>query len=173
MAALAAPLAPLPRRAAAVAGARVPAASVAAGASWMALVAATTVGLATVQRVRAEVSGDPSAFPASSSEEYRLIVQSYSAGSLVDGVPLAHARPLASAQRSVTADELSRGVAVDVVGVGEHSDDPAVIVAWLERGAANLEFDGRRARPSLGAPIGIAKAAGEEQAHVVLMRKAG
>lgn len=139
-----------------------------AGASWMALVAATTVGLATVQRVRAEVSADAMAFPTELSDEYRLIVQSYSPGSLVDGVPLAHARPLASMQRSVTAEELSRGVAVDVVGVGERADD-SVIVAWLERGAANLEFDGRRARPARGAPIGVAKTAGDTHpAHVVL-----
>jgi len=139
----------------------------------MALVAATTVGLASVQRVRAEVSVSAGAFPAEVSEEYRLIVQSYSAGSLVDGVPVAHARPTASTQRSVTAEELSRGIAVDVVGVGERADDSAVIVAWLERGAPNLEFDGRRARPGHGAPRGVAKAGGEAQAHVVLSRKAG
>lgn len=166
------PTAPRAKRVAPLNSVRVAVGSAAAGASWMALVAATTVGLATVQRVRAEVSVDAGAFPTELSDEYRLIVQSYSAGSLVDGVPVAHARPLASTQRSVTAEELSRGVAVDVVDVGERADDSAVIVAWIESGAPNLEFDGRRARPARGAPIGIAQSAGDAQAHIVLSRKA-
>lgn len=144
----------------------------AAGAgSWMALVAATTIGLSAVQRVRAEVSvGSREALPKVSGE-YRLIVQSYSASSVVDGRPLAHARPLASAQRAVTPEELARGVAVDVVDVGEPAKDSAVIVAWLERGSADLDFDGRRARPGRDAYIGVA-AAHREAARVVLNKSA-
>ncbi|MFZ5895914.1 MAG: hypothetical protein ACOY0T_32965 [Myxococcota bacterium] len=138
--------------------------------SWMALVAATTIGLSAVQRVRAAVTvGSRESLP-SVSGEYRLIVQSYSASNVVDGRPLAHARPLASAQRSVTPEELARGVDVDVVDVGEPANDSAVIVAWLERGSADLDFDGRRARPSSDAYIGVA-AAHREEARVVLSRK--
>ncbi len=138
--------------------------------SWMALVAATTIGLSSVQRVRAAVSvGAREALPTVSGE-YRLIVQSYSAANVVDGVPVAHARPLASAQRSVTPEELARGVAIDVVDVGERANDAAVIVAWLERGSANLDFDARRARPGRDAYIGVA-AAERQQAQVVLSRK--
>lgn len=103
--------------------------------------------------------------------EYRLIVQSYSAANIVDGVPRAHARPLASAQRSVTAEELSQGVAIDVVEVGERESDAPVIVAWVERGTADLDFDGRRARPERGAYRGVASAK-SEQAHIVLSQSA-
>jgi hypothetical protein len=103
--------------------------------------------------------------------EYRLIVQSYSPANIVDGVPRAHARPLASAQRSVTAEELSQGVAVDVVELGGHDTDSPVLVAWLERGAADLDFDGRRARPRRDAFRGVASAK-SEQAHIVLSQDA-
>lgn len=47
------------------------AATVAVGASWMALVAATTIGLGHLDRVRAEVSADTAALGNGS---YRLIV---------------------------------------------------------------------------------------------------
>jgi hypothetical protein len=140
----------------------------------MTLVAATTVGLPALQRVRAEVSADTPELPRETRDEYRLVVHSYAAENVVNGVPVLHARPLASAQRSVTVEELSRGVAVDVVGVDAQRSDDAVIVAWLERGAPNLEFDGRRARPGRDAYIGIAKTRGdvtEPQAHVVLSRR--
>ncbi|MGC4090740.1 MAG: hypothetical protein QM756_23280 [Polyangiaceae bacterium] len=136
----------------------------------MALVAATTIGLSGVQRVRAAVSvGSSEALPAQRGE-YRLVVQSYSARNVVDGRPLAHARPLASAQRSVTAEELTHGVAVDVVDVSEQAADSSVIVAWLEHGSAELDFDGRRARPGRDAYIGAA-AASSDEARVVLSRK--
>jgi hypothetical protein len=137
----------------------------------MALVAATTLGLQGVQRVRAEVSMRAGKLASDAASEYRLIVQSYSAANIVDGVPRAYARPLASAQRSVTAEELRHGVAIDVVDVGEGESDSPVLVAWLERGAANLDFDGRRARPERGAYRGVASAQ-SEQAHIVLSQGA-
>ena len=131
--------------------ATVVASSAAVGASWMALVAATTMGLGHVDRVRAEVSADSGALGASGGR-YRLVVQSYSRDSVPTGnVPNARQKPLASAQRSVTAEELSRGVAVDVLRVGESLDLSQVIVAWIEQGEANLEFDGAEARPSAAA----------------------
>lgn len=137
----------------------------------MALVAATTLGLQGVQRVRAEVSVGAGKLASDSVSEYRLIVQSYSAASIVDGVPRAYARPLASAQRSVTAEELTLGVAIDVVELGDRDSGSPVIVAWLERGTADLDFDGRRARPGRDAYRGVASAQ-SEQAHIVLSQDA-
>lgn len=134
--------------------ATVVASSAAVGASWMALVAATTMGLGQLERVRAEVSADSAAL-GQADGRYRLVVQSYAQGSVAAGhVPGLRQRPLASAQRSVTAEELSRGVAVDVLRVGE-AVDGQLIVAWIERGEANLEFDGAEARPSADALYGV------------------
>jgi hypothetical protein len=137
----------------------------------MALVAATTLGLEGVQRVRAAVSVGAGQLGTNAASEYRLIVQSYSAANIVDGVPRAHARPLASTQRSVTPAELAQGVAIDVVDVGERASDTPVIVAWLEPGAADLDFDGRRARPGRDAYRGAASAH-SEHAHIVLSQAA-
>ena len=158
---------PLVSRRAAHAGLRLAVGSAAAGASWMALVAATTLGLEGVQRVRAEVSVGAGKLGPGAAGEYRLIVQSYSAASIVDGVPRAHARPLASTQRSVTPAELAQGVAIDVVDFGERARDAPVLVAWLEPGGEDLEFDGRRARPGRDGYRGVAYA-GSEQTHIVL-----
>ncbi len=147
-------------------------ATVSAGASsWMALVAATTIGLSAIARLRAEVSVRPSELGADTVGEYRLVVQAYSPSSMVGGVPASYARPLASAQRSVTPAELTEGVAVDVVEFGVEADESAVLVAWLERGTADLDFDGRRARPGRGAFVGAA-ASSNAQAQIVLQRTA-
>ena len=138
----------------------------------MALVAATTVGVAELQRLRAEVSVGRHELSAGARGEYRLVVHSYAPGSIVDGTPLEHARPLASAQRSVTAAELAQGIAVDVLGVGAEDGEPRVVVAWVEPGEPNLEFDGRRARPSREAYIGVARTQGERpEARLVLSRR--
>src|SRR5687768_12803776 len=107
----------------------------ATGASWMALLAATTIGIGNIQRVRAEVSANIHAIGDSGTDAYRLIVQSYPRASLAQGaLPGAKVRPLGSAQRAITLEELARGVSVDVVGVGETSAEDAVVVAWVERG---------------------------------------
>jgi hypothetical protein len=37
-----------------------------------------------------------------------------------------------------------------------HTDSP-VVVAWIEAGEPNLEFDGRMARPAPGSVYGVAK----------------
>jgi hypothetical protein len=152
--------------------ATVVASSAAVGASWMALVAATTIGLGHLDRVRAEVSADSAALgPADG--RYRLVVQSYARESVAEGnVPSVRQKPLASAQRSVTADELFRGVAVDVLRVGEASDDSQVIVAWIERGEADLEFDGAEARPGAAALYGAADSRELGSARVVLKARA-
>jgi hypothetical protein len=121
----------------------------AAGVSWVALVAATSLGIGGVQRVRAAVSADPREF-GDSRDDYRLIVQSYAPSSLGSGqLPGGRARPLASTQRAITAEQLARGVAVDMLGLekGGIAPEAPVIVAWVERGRADLDFDGFEARP--------------------------
>jgi hypothetical protein len=154
-----------------------PAAS-SASASWVSLLAVTTLGVAALQHVRAEVTADPRelAKVQNAPGEYRLIVQSYTTGSVVDGVPVPRARPLASTQRSVTAAELARGIGVDVVDLDHTVSDDQVLVAWLESGPADLEFDARRARPRAGAYLGVATSNpenGRNRAQIKLSRRVG
>lgn len=145
----------------------------AAGASWVALVAATTVGIGSVHLVRAAVSADASQL-AASHDGYRLIVQSYARSSLGQGErPRNKVRPLASTQRAITPAELARGVAVDMLGI--HGDnDAAVVVAWVESGRPDLEYDALEARPAADAYYGVASTiTGSEVrtvAHLVLKR---
>jgi hypothetical protein len=151
-------------------------ATAAVGASWMALVAATTLGLGPVGRVRAEISSDQSVLSDDGDAEgMRLIVQSYAAESVgADHMPGEFARPLGSIQRAITADELRRGLAVDVVQVGADADfhpDGAVVVAWIERGHPDLEFDALQARPSVDAFYGASSRAAEGQARLVLRKR--
>lgn len=140
-------------------------AAAATGASWVALVAATTIGIGSVQRVRAAVSADPRQL-AHSRDGYRLIVQSYARSSLSAGeLPAQAARPIASTQRAITREELARGIAVDVLDVGsapEASQDEPVIVAWVEQGRPDLDFDGFEARPAADGFYGIAVAHADE-----------
>jgi hypothetical protein len=126
------------------------------------LVAATTLGVAGVQRVRAAVSADPREL-GDARDEYRLIVQSYSPSSFGGGqLPGGRARPLASTQRAITAEQLGRGVSVDMLGLAKPdvtATETPVIVAWVERGRADLDFDGFEARPSADAFYGVAASA--------------
>ncbi len=156
------------------------AANVAAvGVSWMALVAATTLGLGPVGRVRAEISSDNGAVADDTDnvDAMRLIVQSYAAESVgADHLPGEFARPLGSIQRAITADELRRGIAVDILQVGEEaklSPDGAVVVAWIEPGHPDLEYDALQARPGANAFYGMAPSAQDASGHtrVVLRRR--
>jgi hypothetical protein len=135
------------------------------------LLAATTLGVGTVQRVRAAVSADPRRL-VESPNGYRLIVQSYAQSSFAAGeLPAERARPLASTQRAITREELARGISVDVLGVGASSAHEApIIVAWVERGRPDLEFDAFEARPSADAFCGVAVASGDSS-EVVLGRR--
>ncbi len=134
--------------------ARSGAVSAAAGMSWMALVAATTFGAGEFDFVRAEISGDDPV--GDDGTPLRLIVQAYDSGAVGDGnVPSPDARPHASLQRAITAEELKKGVSVELVNVrGGAAKSDAVVVAWIERGLPDLEFDALRARPMPGAFVG-------------------
>jgi len=133
----------------------------AAAASWTALVAAT-LGFSSVNLVRAEIASSQ----IGTSGAYRLVVQSYAPESLAaDERPGTFARPLSSMQRAVTAEELERGIAVDLVQI-DAAAGSAVVVAWVEPGEPDLEFDALRARPSPGAHYGT----GSPGARVVLKK---
>lgn len=156
--------------------------SVATGASWLALVAATTLGLGQVGRVRAEISGDHlTAEDGDLGEAYRLIVQSYSPEAVgADYFPGEHARPLGSVQRAITPEELKRGIAVDVVQIGNDAEPieaSPIVVAWIERGQPDLDFDGLEARPRSDTFYGVARSpladlTSDQPARVVLKRHA-
>jgi hypothetical protein len=126
----------------------------AAAGSWLALLAASTLGGA-ADTLRAEVRADGLRDGA-----YRLVVQSYDAA-LGEVVPGRDLRPVGSLQRAVTADELREGVRVDLLELRERSNesgaDHPVVVAWIEAGQPDLEFDARRARPQPGSVYGVAK----------------
>jgi hypothetical protein len=103
----------------------------AAAGSWLALLAATTLGDA-ADTLRAEVRADG----LSDGRRYRLVIQSYDKS---DGaVPGADSRPVGSTQRAVTADELREGVQVDLLELrhaASAGDGRPLVVAWIE--AAN------------------------------------
>jgi hypothetical protein len=127
--------------------------SVTAG-SWIALVAATMLGDA-ADALRAEVRADDF----TGAGRYRLVVQSYDSH---DGhVPGRNARPVGSVQRAVTADELRNGVHVSLLEMREAADSgqlsAPMVLAWIEVGGPDLEFDGRVARPGPGSVYGMAK----------------
>lgn len=141
----------------------------AAAGSWIALLAATTLGGA-ADTLHAEVRADGLA----EEKPYRLVVQSYDES---DGsVPGRYARPVGSMQRAVTADELRQGVHVNLLELREgatasHTDGP-LVVAWIEAGEPNLEFDGRTARPAPGSVYGVAKrGVRQDSVHISLNRK--
>jgi hypothetical protein len=137
-----------------------------AAGSWLALVAAATLGDG-VDTLRAEVRAD-----GLSDGDYRLVVQSYEGSGA--RVPGRQVRPIGSAQRSVTADELRAGVRVRLVEMrgrtGGGTDAPFV-VAWVEAGGPDLEFDGLTARPRPGSVYGLVRRAARQDAvHISLNR---
>ena len=142
----------------------------ASSASWMALLAATTLGSADFDLLRAEISAEPG-IQTDDDEGYRLVVHSYARDSVDADGPQKFARPSASAQRAITPAELQNGVAVDLVSVDEPVEDP-VIVAWLERGQPNLEFDALAARPTAEAWVGSASRAEAGPARITLKPRA-
>jgi len=132
----------------------------------MSLVAATTLGIGTVDHVTARISAARELQPEG---DYRLIVQAYRRHQLQGELPGQYSQPLASTQRAVTAEQLRSGVDVSVVQLDASFGDDAVLVAWVERGLPNLELDGLEARPAKAAYYGVAAQADGE---VVLSRPA-
>jgi len=122
----------------------------------MALLAATTLGDA-AGTLRAEVRAQG----LSSEALYRLVVQSYDASDGASGLPAQDARPVGCLQRAVTADELREGVRVDLLELRQNAAEAGarepVVLAWIEAGEPDLEFDGRTARPAPGSVYGIVK----------------
>lgn len=143
-------------------------------ASWMALLAGTTLGLGYQGRVRAQISAE--GMNAELGQSYRLVAQSYPAASVRPGGELhRHARPLGSAQRAITAEQLRQGVDVDILLIGEQPEAPAppVIVAWVEPGEPDLDYDARKARPGPTALVGLGRGLPDssgQRAQVVLRR---
>jgi hypothetical protein len=112
--------------------------------SWTALLADTTWGMAGLGRRRVRVRQRSLGAPR---EALRLVVQSYRENEVVAGRPTAYARPLSSAQRGVTSEELRGGVLLDLVHFDAEDDDDVVVIAWAEEGEPDLDFDGLEARP--------------------------
>jgi hypothetical protein len=140
-----------------VASSKRPSLRPAAAGSWIALVAATTLGDA-AGAVRAEVRANG----LSAGQVYRLVVQSFERGTAQG--PGRDARPIGSVQRAVTADELRHGVHVSLLemrtpAAGDGAESKPVVMAWVEAGGADLEWDGRMARPRAGSVYGVAKRA--------------
>jgi hypothetical protein len=136
----------------------------------MALLAATTLGVEGANTVRAEVRADEEL---GDSRDYRLVVQSFDDGA--GHRPSPRARPVGSFQRSVTAAELRSGVKISLVELrqGARGQNDGAVVAWIEAGKPDLEFDGRTARPLPGSMVGLArKAQGASPVQIRLTRKA-
>jgi hypothetical protein len=121
-------------------------------ASWMSLVAATTLGVTGVDQVRAHISSGR--HPGDG--DLRLIVQSYSTDALDRNArPKEYAEPLASTQRAITAEELRDGVDVSFLQLPT-ATERSVVVAWVEQGLPDLDYDALQARPHDGSYYGVA-----------------
>lgn len=139
----------------------------AASVSWLALLAATTLGAGRFDQIRARVSGT-----AEVGRNYRLVVQSYAKDALDSaGHPSRYARPIASTQRAVTPEELESGVSVSVMQVADEIEKNPVVIAWIEPGEADLEFDARAARPQPGVAIAVSDADDDANVDLVLGRR--
>jgi hypothetical protein len=114
-----------------------------ASTSWTALLADTAWGMSRLGRRRVRVKQRSLGAPR---EGLRVVVQSYRECDVVAGRPTPYARPLASAQRGVSSEELKGGVLLDLVHFEDEADD-VVVIAWTEEGEPDLDFDGLEARP--------------------------
>ena len=137
-----------------------------AAGSWLALLAATTLGDA-AGTVRAEVRAD--GLPADG-RMYRLVIESYDTGRRQRRPPAA-TRPVGSMQRSVTADELRHGIHVNLLEIrdgmssgGSSNRAPPIATrpgrSWWPgstRAVPISEFDGRQARPGAGSVYGLVR----------------
>ena len=136
--------------------------------SWMAILAATTLGAVGANTVRASVKADLAG--AADEQTFRLVVQTYHAR---DGRPPRRgARPIGSMQRRVSVAELRAGVNVSVLELQTESDEELpVVVAWIDDGEADTEFEGRLARPAGGSIYGSARRRGSKLVNISLTKK--
>lgn len=134
--------------------------------SWSSLIA-TTLGLDDFGRLHAIVRAS-----VPNLENCRLVVQAYALSAMTGSLPGLYARPLAAAQRAISAEELKRGASVVLVhSDAAQSQQGCVVVAWVEAGHPDLDYDGLCARPSGAAFVGTTFASCEH-AEVVLERAA-
>ena len=150
---------------------RSPAQTVRNAGSWLAILAATTLGVETAaETVHALVRSD--SVPTSGEESFRLIVQSYDAEGAK--LPGERAKPVGSIQRAVTAAELRDGVKVNLLELRQMTSARSpLVVAWIEGGKADLEYDGRMARPKPGSVYGTARGTGlSSDVSITLNKKA-
>jgi len=123
------------------------------------MLAAATLGVGVAETLRARVTLDtPGAEASFQRHAHRLIVQSYAKSVIsASGMPHVGAKPVASLQRAVTGAQLRGGIKVDIVNLQENlvdSTERLVVLAWVERGDPDLDYDARQARPSAGAVYG-------------------
>lgn len=145
--------------------------AIAGPASWLALVAATSLGVAYAETVRAEIKLPREAVTPGS--RYRLVVQSYDHRGPLTTIPPSIA-PRGSAQRAVTSDELVRGISMELIELGERRPDNragGVVVAWLEAGEGDLDFDAREARPLPDSFFGAASSLPDAQPVEILLAR--
>jgi hypothetical protein len=70
----------------------------------------------------------------------------------------------------VTPADLVDGVRIDLIELGEEdARSERRVIAWVEPGEANLEFDARRARPTPGSFYGVAPSSNEASESVEIM----
>jgi hypothetical protein len=120
------------------------------GCSWLSLLASSSLGVQRVETTATEVRVEHAKLARG---PMRLVVQTFEEGSAPN------ARPITSAQRSVTADELRQGVKMNLVDLSSVSRRAggAQVLAWVEPGDANLEYDGRKARPGHDSLVGVGR----------------
>ncbi len=124
--------------------------------SWLALVASAALGVAAFA-VTAEVRAEG----LRSRGPLRLVVQAFD-----EGDPRSKT-PVSSLQRAVTAEELERGIKVDVLELSTTAQNPR-FVAWVEPGEADLEHGGRVAKPGRRSVRGQARGERGKPVSIVL-----
>jgi hypothetical protein len=134
-------------------------------------VASTTVGIDPFGRLRLTIRSEQLL---GLDHRYRLIVQSYADDYFEGGeLPAPYDRPTASAQRSVSGEELAEGV--DVVLVEPRQGVQCVdrvVFAWIETGDADLEFDAAHARPIDAGFLGTATMGASDRRADICLRRA-
>jgi hypothetical protein len=123
--------------------------------SWTSLVA-TTLGLDVFGRLRVVVRAKSVGL-----EQGRLVVQAFSRADN-------HARPLAAAQRAVSREQLMHGVEITLHPDQHDVESAHHVLAWIEPGEPDLEYDGLRAVPK--APVSLGRVSARRNRAEVELR---